>query len=141
MRLASLTHPSSGTKGTFGQVWLVSRETSHGTRKAYALKVQSKYELVKDGQAKAVVYEKNIMAKLQSPFLINMVASYQDENFVYLLMGLVQGGELYNVIHTARRDGVPEKDAIFYAAGISEGLSFMHRRGYVVYCLPSIDVS
>ena len=28
--------------GTFGQVWLVSRETSKGQEKAYALKIQSK---------------------------------------------------------------------------------------------------
>jgi hypothetical protein len=44
--------------GTFGQVWLVSRKTSMGDRRAYALKVQSKYELVEAGQARAVVYEK-----------------------------------------------------------------------------------
>jgi len=58
--------------GTFGQVWLVSRKTSLGDRKAYALKVQSKYELVEAGQARAVVYEKNIMAQLHSPFIIQV---------------------------------------------------------------------
>jgi hypothetical protein len=117
--------------GTFGQVWLVSRETSGGERKAYALKVQSKYELCKDGQAKAVVYEKNIMAKLHHPFLIGLVNTYQDESFVYILLDLVQGGELYSYIHTNHGNKLSEDDARFYAACIAEGLGFMHRRSYV----------
>jgi CRP-like cAMP-binding protein len=83
--------------GTFGQVWLVSTEGPDGKRTPYALKVQSKYELIQDGQAKAVANEKNIMAVMHSPFLISLVNTYQDERFVYLLLGLVQGGELYNV--------------------------------------------
>jgi CRP-like cAMP-binding protein len=116
--------------GTFGTVWLVSRN-SHGEKVPYALKVQSKYELIQDGQAKAVVQEKNIMATLRHPFLIRLVNSYQDESFVYLLMELIQGGELYNVIHTDDHDSLPEDQARFYAAGISEGLVFMHKRGFV----------
>ena len=40
---------------------------------------------------------KNIMAAMSSPFLISLVNTYQDDKFVYMLLGLVQGGELYNV--------------------------------------------
>ena len=117
--------------GTFGQVWLVSRKASDGTERAYALKVQSKYELAQDGQAKAVVDEKNIMSQLIHPFISNLVGHFQDKDFVYMLMGLVQGGELYSQIHTDHRDGVKEVDAGFYAAGIAEALAHMHRRGFV----------
>ena len=117
--------------GTFGQVWLVSRVNSKGDPVAYALKVQSKYELIQDGQAQAVVYEKNVMSYLKHPFLISLVNSYHDEDYVYMVMDLIQGGELYNVIHTDMRDGMPEKEARFYAAGIAEGLAYMHNRGYV----------
>lgn len=131
LRLEDLKKHTILGAGTFGQVWLVSRVKSDGKRVAYALKVQSKYELVQDGQANAVVYEKNIMAKLHHPFLIGLVSSFQDDNFVYMLLQLIQGGELYNYIHTPKSDFLPEKDAIFYAACISEGLGFMHRRSYV----------
>jgi hypothetical protein len=117
--------------GTFGQVFLVSRMKSDGKRVAYALKVQSKYELVQDGQANAVIYEKNIMAKLHHPFLLGLVSSFQDEDFVYMLVQLVQGGELYNYIHTPKADFLPESSAVFYAACVAEGLGFMHRRSYV----------
>lgn len=117
--------------GTFGQVWLVSRKKSDGKRVAYALKIQSKYELVHDGQATAVVYEKNIMAQLHHPFLIGLVNTYQDEHFVYILLQLVQGGELYNYIHTKKSNFLHDKDAKFYAACIATGLGFMHRRSFV----------
>ena len=117
--------------GTFGQVWLVSRMGSDGARRPYALKVQSKYELIQAGQAKAVVHEKSIMAQLHHPLISRLVATYKDDQLVYMLMGLVQGGELYSVIHTSRRDGMKEKHAIFYVAGIAEGLAYMHRRGFV----------
>lgn len=108
--------------GTFGQVFLVSRKTSSGERMAYALKVQSKYELTRDGQAHAVVYEKNIMSKLHHPFLIGLVNTYQDEDFVYILLQLVQGGELYSYIHNKKHDFVSESIARFYASCIAEGL-------------------
>lgn len=112
--------------GTFGQVWLVSRDIS-GQKAAYALKVQSKYELVKDGQAESVVHEKEIMSQLHHPLICNLVGAFKDESFVYMVMDLVQGGELFNVIHTKTKDGLPEKDAKFYLAGVAEGLGYMHR--------------
>lgn len=118
--------------GTFGQVWLVSYVSSTGIRRPYALKIQSKFELVQNHQAKGVVEEKNIMQQLHHPFLINLVQTYQDEQYVYMLLGLVQGGELFSLLHQTSYDGISEKDAKFYAAGVIEGLSFMHRR-HILY--------
>lgn len=114
--------------GTFGQVWLVSHDDSDGIRHAYALKIQSKYELVQGHQDKGVVQEKNIMQQLNHPFLINLVQTYQDNRYVYMLLGIVQGGELYSLLHQSTYDGISERDAKFYAAAILEGLSYMHRR-------------
>jgi hypothetical protein len=118
--------------GTFGQVWLVSHAGSDGVRRPYALKIQSKYELIKNHQAKGVVQEKNLMQQLHHPFLTNLVQTYQDTEFIYMLLGLVQGGELFSLIHQTTYDGISEKDTTFYAAGILEGLSHMHRR-HIIY--------
>ena len=93
--------------------------------------IQSKYDLLKEGQAKAVMNEKTIMTKLRHPFIINMAATYQDRDFLYMLLGIVQGGELFSLMHTPTRDGIPETQAKFYGACIAEGLAFMHRRGFV----------
>lgn len=118
--------------GTFGQVWLVSHDSSHSGRHPYALKIQSKYELVQNHQAKGVVQEKNLMQQLHNPFLINLVQTYQDDHCVYMLLGLVQGGELFSLLHQSTYDGISEMDSKFYSAGVIEGLSHMHRR-HILY--------
>lgn len=118
--------------GTFGQVWLVSEKGKGKGKEAYALKIQSKYDLIQNNQAKGVVNEKNIMAKLNHPFILKLIATDQDPQRVYMVTNLVQGGELYSVLHTPKRDGVSEKEAKFYAAGVIEGLTYMHNK-HVVY--------
>lgn len=118
--------------GTFGQVWLVSHVNSDGERHPYALKIQSKYDLIKCHQAKGVVQEKEIMDQLHHPFLTHLAATYQDRNFIYMLLGVVQGGELYSILHSTTRDGIDEQNVIFYASGILEGLSHMHR-SHILY--------
>lgn len=116
--------------GSFGQVWLASAppKQDEGTRPTYALKVQSKYQLMKTCQAESVVSEKNIMASLCSDFILQLVNTYQDEQRVYMLTGLLQGGELATVLYNAEYTGIGEDNAKFYAAGILEGLTFMHQR-------------
>ena len=117
--------------GTFGQVWLASKIAPDGTNRPYALKIQSKYELISRNQVKGVLRERNILAQLRSPFILRLVQTYQDSSFVYMLLGLVQGGELFDMIYTNRPCGIKESHAKFYAAGILEGLAYMHRRQIV----------
>mmetsp|Transcript_7032 Transcript_7032/g.9158 ORF Transcript_7032/g.9158 Transcript_7032/m.9158 type:complete len:803 (+) Transcript_7032:90-2498(+) len=117
--------------GTFGQVWLVSRKNSEGQTLVYALKIQAKYELIQNHQATGVVHERQIMTSLHHPFVANLVASFKDHRFVYMLMGLVQGGELESIMHTPTANELTNEKAIFYSAGIMEGLSYMHRLGFV----------
>lgn len=129
-------------EGTFGQVWLVSETKHDGSQIPYALKIQSKSDLACEGQIKAVIQEKNIMQKMRHPFIINLVKTYQDENLVYILLELVQGGELFSVLHQGDESGLPEAQAKFYSLGIADALAFMHRGKYVVssslvVCSPS----
>ena len=114
--------------GTFGQVWLISIKNDADRNNVYALKIQSKSELIQAHQAKGVVQEMNIMKQLNHPGLLRLVKTFSDDDFVYMMLGLVQGGELFNRIHSPIFDGVPEATAKFYAAGVYEGLAYMHRR-------------
>ena len=112
--------------GTFGKVWLVSHKRT-GT--PYALKQLSKREIIGHHQVEGVIREKNIMASLSHPFVVNLVATFQDERHLFMLIELVQGGELFSVIHTEQRDGIPNGNSRFYAACILESLSHLHHRG------------
>jgi serine/threonine protein kinase len=120
-------HVMLGT-GTFGQVWLVSMRSGIEKTGAYALKIQSKVELIQAHQAKGVVQEMTIMKQLNHPLLLRLVKTFQDDDMVYMMLGLVQGGELFNRIHSSLFDGVPEEAAKFYAAGVYEAMAYMHRR-------------
>ena len=111
--------------GTFGKVWLVSHKRT-GT--PYALKQLSKREIIGHHQVEGVIREKNIMASLDHPFVVNLVATFQDDRFLHMLIELVQGGELFSVIHTETRDGIPNGNSRFYAACILESLAHLHHR-------------
>lgn len=111
--------------GTFGKVWLVSHKRSG---KPYALKMLSKREIVGHHQVEGVLREKNIMSSLDHPFVVNLVTTYHDSHSLYMLIDLVQGGELFSVIHTDVRDGVANANSRFYAACILESLSHLHLR-------------
>ncbi|EED90517.1 predicted protein, partial [Thalassiosira pseudonana CCMP1335] len=116
--------------GTFGRVWIVSRPNG---KTAYALKIQSKRELLDQRQASSAARERSVMAKLDHPFVCKLVNTFQDNACIYMLLQLVQGGELLNLIQGGEMyGGLPESAAKFYAAGILEGLTYMHRR-HIIY--------
>lgn len=111
--------------GTFGKVWLVSHKKS---TKAFALKMLGKREIIENHQVENVTREKNIMSSLDHPFVINLVCTFQDEMSLYMVVELVQAGELFTVVHTETGDGIPNDSACFYAACMLEALSHLHHR-------------
>ena len=132
-------HKLIGT-GSFGQVWLASTEapaasdsqidteakTNSGSKRRYfALKVQAKYPLVRSGNADRLISERNAMASLNSPFIMRLFNAFQDDYRLYMITSLLPGGELESALP---KNGFSENTARFYAAGILEGLTYMHRK-------------
>jgi len=111
--------------GTFGKVWLVHHKT---TGRPFALKMLEKREIIGHHQVEGVIREKNIMSSLDHPFVVNLISTFQTASSLFMLIELVQGGELFSVIHTETRDGVQNVNARFYAACILESLSHLHHR-------------
>eukprot|EP00560_Eucampia_antarctica_P001573 CAMPEP_0197831676 /NCGR_PEP_ID=MMETSP1437-20131217/11508_1 /TAXON_ID=49252 ORGANISM="Eucampia antarctica, Strain CCMP1452" /NCGR_SAMPLE_ID=MMETSP1437 /ASSEMBLY_ACC=CAM_ASM_001096 /LENGTH=827 /DNA_ID=CAMNT_0043434695 /DNA_START=73 /DNA_END=2556 /DNA_ORIENTATION=+ len=116
--------------GTFGKVWLVSNKKEKKSV-AYALKIQVKRELITHHQVEGVMREKDIMTMLDHPFIIKLINTYQDNEALYMLLQLVQGGELFTLMHNAKNGVFPEAATKFYAGAILEGLSYMHDRNIV----------
>ena len=73
------------------------------------------------------------MSKVFHPFIVDFVASFQDEKFIYMVVHLIQGGELFSRVHDneSNTSGIPEKQAKFYALCIADALAYLHRLGYV----------
>jgi len=114
-------------QGGFGKVWLVSHKSS---TESYALKVISKQKLVRSHQVQSVLREKDMLCLLQHPFILHLVSTFQDEDNLYLLLPVIQGGELYSQVRSRSVDGrgLPSYDAAFYAACIVEALGHFHQR-------------
>ena len=68
---------------------------------------------------------------LHHPFILHMVSSFQDEYNLYLVLPVIQGGELFSVV-SQKRKGLPVYDAAFYGIGIIEALGHFHHR-YIAY--------
>ena len=120
--------------GSFGQVWLASIPSQDGcdatkdNKQMVALKVQSKHQIVQAGAVNRIMAECNVLASLHSPFVIRLYSALQDDGRLYMITSLLQGGELESLIP---EDGLSEGSAKFYAAGILEGLTYMHRHHIV----------
>jgi serine/threonine protein kinase len=104
-------------------VWIVS---PLGRRVPFALKIQSKRELLNQRQAGGAQRERSVMVKLDHPFVCKLIATFQDEACIYMLIQFVQGGELLNLIQGGDvYGGLPESAAKFFTAGMLEGLTHM----------------
>ena len=115
--------------GEFAVVYLASHTK---TKKTYALKTLSKVHLLEHATdaVTATKHEKEIMASVHHPFIMRMYASFQDDRYVYLLLPLFQGGELFSQIYKDDSSswGLKPDDAVFYSACIVEALGHLHSR-------------
>jgi serine/threonine protein kinase len=116
--------------GGFGRVWLTETKETHAH---YALKIINKRRLLDSQQQESVSREKELLSLLDHPFILNLVSSFQDERNLYLVLPLIQGGELFNVVssHAIKnggRRGLQNKDAAFYAGCIIDALGHFHHR-------------
>jgi len=110
----------------FGRVWLVQHKTSSTV---YALKVMDKKEIIQRKMIQGVTREKNVMASVEHPFILNLVSTFQDKSSIYMLMSYVQGGELFGLIYNISKKGHLSNDAAaFYGACLVEALSHLHSR-------------
>jgi CRP-like cAMP-binding protein/tRNA A-37 threonylcarbamoyl transferase component Bud32 len=111
--------------GTFGRVSLVQHKQS---KAVYALKAMHKSSVVKHKQQSNVINEKKVMVACKHPYVLRLYQTYKDEKKLYMLLEFIQGGELFSVLHHAKGDGIPDKSAQFYGAGIILAIAHLHSK-------------
>ncbi|CDJ48039.1 cAMP-dependent protein kinase catalytic subunit beta, related [Eimeria brunetti] len=110
-------------RGTFGTVKLVQHTP---TKIRYALKCVSRRSVVALNQQDHIRLEREIMAENDHPFIIRLVRTFRDKDFLYFLTELVTGGELYDAI---RKLGLLGRyQAQFYLASIVLAIEYLHER-------------
>lgn len=113
-------------KGAFGEV-RICRDRSTG--KLVAVKKLRKAEMVRRGQVDHVKAERNVLAEVQHHSIVKLYYSFQDEEFLYLVMEYLPGGDMMTLL--IRKEILPEGWARFYLAQTVVALDAIHAAGYI----------
>ncbi|ORY92103.1 kinase-like domain-containing protein [Syncephalastrum racemosum] len=112
--------------GTFGRVYLTQFKA---TNKFYAMKVLKKSEVVRLKQVEHLLWEKQILASVRFPFVVDLFCSFQDRTNLYMLLEYVVGGELFS--HLRRAGRFTNDMTRFYASEIVLAIEYLHSKNIV----------
>lgn len=112
-------------RGAFGEVQLVRNKS---TKKVFAMKLLSKFEMIKRSDSAFYWEERFIMAHANSDWIVKLHHAFQDSKYLYMVMDYMPGGNLVNLISNYE---VPEKWAKFYCAEVVLALDAIHSMGFV----------
>lgn len=129
-------------KGAFGEVKLVQRKNDG---KIYALKSLVKHEMVSDmtlssthmltvpqfkkDQLAHVRSERDILAESDSPWVVKLHTTFQDNTFLYMLMEFLPGGDLMTML--IKYEIFTEDITRFYMAEITLAIEAVHKLGFI----------
>jgi protein-serine/threonine kinase len=113
-------------KGAFGEVRVVQKVD---TGKIYAMKTLRKAEMFKKDQLAHVRAERDVLAESNSPWVVQLYYSFQDAQYLYLLMEFLPGGDLMTML--IKYDTFSEDVTRFYMAECVLALEGIHKLGFI----------
>ncbi|XP_052201370.1 uncharacterized protein LOC127807511 [Diospyros lotus] len=113
-------------RGAFGEVRLC-REKSSGV--VYAMKKLKKSEMLRRGQVEHVKAERNLLAEVDSDCIVKLYCSFQDDEFLYLIMEYLPGGDMMTLL--MRKDTLTEDEARFYVGQTVLAIESIHKHNYI----------
>ncbi|KAJ8899519.1 hypothetical protein K2173_018493 [Erythroxylum novogranatense] len=113
-------------KGAFGEV-RVCREKTTGN--VYAMKKLKKSEMLRRGQVEHVKAERNLLAEVDSNCIVKLYCSFQDDEYLYLIMEYLPGGDMMTLL--MRKDTLTDDEARFYVAETVLAIESIHKHNYI----------
>ncbi|XP_057506373.1 uncharacterized protein LOC130789598 isoform X2 [Actinidia eriantha] len=113
-------------RGAFGEVRLC-REKKSGN--IFAMKKLKKSEMLSRGQVEHVRAERNLLAEVASHFIVKLYYSFQDAEYLYLIMEYLPGGDMMTLL--MREETLTETVARFYIAQSVLAIESIHRHNYI----------
>lgn len=117
-------------EGTYGQVSVGKHKASGAVRAIKAIKM----EKIKKADLARFQQETDIQMHLDHPNIVKLYETFLDAKFVYLVMELCSGGELFDRIveEADKHEGSAfgEKDVARYMTQILGAIRYLHSRNY-----------
>ncbi|XP_030969032.1 serine/threonine-protein kinase tricorner-like [Quercus lobata] len=113
-------------RGAFGEVRLCREKA---TRHVYAMKKLKKSEMLRRGQVEHVKAERNLLAEVDSTYIVKLYCSFQDDDFLYLIMEYLPGGDMMTLL--MRKETLSEDEARFYVGETVLAIESIHKHNYI----------
>lgn len=113
-------------RGAFGEVRLCRLKSSG---QVYAMKKLKKSEMLSRGQVEHVRAERNLLAEVDSECIVKLYYSFQDLEYLYLIMEYLPGGDMMTLL--ARKEILSEDEARFYIAESVLAIQSIHKHSYI----------
>ncbi|KAI1369813.1 kinase-like domain-containing protein [Xylaria arbuscula] len=112
-------------RGAFGKVRIVERKD---TALSFALKYIRKDEVVRSESVRNIIRERRMLEHVNHPFICNLRYSFQDIEYMYLVVDLMSGGDLR--FHISRKTFT--EDAVrFWISELACALRYVHGQGII----------
>ncbi|GFY98475.1 AGC (cAMP-dependent, cGMP-dependent and protein kinase C) kinase family protein [Actinidia rufa] len=95
----------------------------------FAMKKLKKSEMLSRGQVEHVRAERNLLAEVASHFIVKLYYSFQDAEYLYLIMEYLPGGDMMTLL--MREETLTETVARFYIAQSVLAIESIHRHNYI----------
>ena len=114
-------------RGSFGKVLLVKLKVNN---KLYAMKILNKNLLKIKKQQTHTKTERDLMVKINSPFIVNIKSAFQDKEKLYIVTEFMQGGDMFFHMHVSHEPFKTDK-VKFYVMELILALDFLHKNNMV----------
>ncbi|KAI6781003.1 uncharacterized protein J7T54_003145 [Emericellopsis cladophorae] len=112
-------------RGAFGKVRIVERKD---TGLSFALKYIRKDEVVRSESVRNIIRERRMLEHVNHPFICNLRYSFQDIEYMYLVVDLMTGGDLR--FHISRKT-FTEEAVRFWVAELGCALQYVHSQNII----------
>lgn len=113
-------------EGGFGKV-KVAKNKKNG--KYVALKLLKKSEIIKAQQIDHVYNENFIHSQINHPFIVSFEGLAQDSRYLYLVLELINGGELFTYLRSV--ESLSSDQCRFYAATVTSCFEYLHSKNII----------
>ena len=79
----------------------------------------------------SIIYERELLSRLNHPLIVNLQYAFQDYNNLYLVLDLLTGGDLRYQIGHHRRQYFSEQQTKFFVSCIISALYYIHNKNII----------